>query len=171
MIMPSAAVVYGAVLGTLYVLYGIIQVYNGVCSWWLGGGAKAQLGMEVKGVVIPNAFPDPFSGFALITTGLLFLSALYYSARDGRGYKGYLLAGWMLAVVMMALNVIEIASSMLTAYYPVLLGEEPETWSLAEDPWGVAPHMVLGLLALPLYVELKGMLRELFPRRYMPRSP
>ncbi len=174
--MSRSAAYYGAALGLLYIVYGIVQLYNGVANWWLGGEELLQLGVEALGTSIPNAFPDPFSGLALATVGLLFLASLYYCARGSAKYVGYLFAAWLLSTAMLALNVVEIVASILDAYYPLLYGGEPNyEWSLASDPWGVAPHLVLGLLSLPLYLNLRGFMRELMPRyvrrpRASPRS-
>jgi len=163
--MSRSAVYYGAVLGLLYIVYGIIQLYNGVASWWLRREELMQLGVRALGTCIPNAFPDPFSGMALVTVGLLFLVSLYHCARGNAKHMGYLFAAWLLSMVMLALNVVEIIASILDAYYPLLYGGEPNyEWSLALDPWGMAPHLVLGLLSLPLYLDLRGFIGELMPR-------
>ncbi|HDI31404.1 MAG TPA: hypothetical protein ENF80_01165 [Thermofilum sp.] len=154
----------GALLGLLYVIYGVLQVYNGVVSWWFGSDKLMQLGVKVFETHVPNTFPDPFSGLTLITIGLLFLAALYHSMRGFTRYKGYLFAAWLLAVTVLVLNVVEICASFLDAYYPLLYGGTPNfEWSLAVDAWGIAPHLLLGVLALPLYFDLKDFIRELIP--------
>jgi len=163
--MSRSAVYYGAVLGLLYIVYGIVQLYNGAANWWLGREELLQLGIRAFGTYIPNAFPDPFSGLALVTVGLLFLDSLYHYTRGNMKYVGYLFAAWLLSIVMLTLNVVEIVAIILDAYYPLLYGVEPNyEWSLASDPWGVAPHLVLGLLSLPLYFDLRSFIRELMPR-------
>jgi len=163
--MSRSTVYYGAVLGLLYIVYGIVQLYNGAANWWLGREELLQLGIRAFGTYIPNAFPDPFSGLALVTVGLLFLDSLYHYARGNMKYVGYLFTAWLLSMVMLTLNVVEIVAIILDAYYPLLYGVEPNyEWSLASDPWGVAPHLVLGLLSLPLYFDLRSFIRELMPR-------
>ncbi len=163
--MSRSAVYYGAILGLLYIVYGIVQLYNGAANWWLGREELLQLGVRVLGTCVPNAFPDPFSGLALITVGLLVLASLHHYTRRNAKYVGYLFAAWLLSTMMLALNVVEIVASILDAYYPLLYGGEPNyEWNIASDPWGVAPHLVLGLLSLPLYLDIKGFIRELMPR-------
>ncbi len=162
--MKRMAPYYGGALGLLYVVYGVLQVINGITKWWLGRSDSLQLGIRVTDIVIPNAFPDPFSGVTLITVGLLFVASLYHYRRGKGVYRGYLLAAWFLAITLLLLNIVEIAANVLDSYYPLILGLEPEEpWSLANDAWGLAPHMLLGLLALPLYLGLKDMIKELAP--------
>lgn len=151
---------YGGLLGVLYVLYGFLQVYNGLVSLGLQGGVL-QIGVEVYGVDVPNAFPDVFSGVALTTTGLLFLKSAYLSLKGSRRYRGYLFAAWLLSMLLMLLNIVELFAGFVGAYYPLLLGSEPEGWSLAADPWGIAPHLVLGALASPLYLVFRDFIKEL----------
>lgn len=89
-------------------------------------GEVLQIGVEVYETHIPNAFPNVFSGIALITTGLLFLTSLYHSSKKLEYYRGYLFAAWMLTMLLMLLNIIELFASLIDAYYPVLLRYEPE---------------------------------------------
>ena len=153
---------YETFLGLLYILYGILQVYNGVTNWWLQGEKQIQLGIKIFEVWVPNTFPDPFSGFTLITTGLLFLVAVYYSKQGFTKYIGYLFVAWLLAMIMLTLNIIEIIASFLDAYYPLLYSEKPNfEWNLSTDTWGIAPHFILGLLSSPLYFDLSNFIKEL----------
>ena len=154
---------YKVIIGALYITYGVIQIYNGASSL-LVGIEGVQLGLKIFDTYIPKIFPDPFAGIALLTVGFLLLSSAYQEGRDKNRERGYLLAAWILAVTMLSLNLIEIASSMADAYYPLLYGCEPNyEWSLAVDEWGVSPHFLLGMLTLPFYAQLKPLLKELFP--------
>lgn len=154
---------YKVIIGALYVTYGVMQFYNGLSSL-LAGVEGIQLGLKLFGTYIPKIFPDPFAGIALLTVGSLLLSSAYHEGRDKNEGRAYLLAAWILAVIMFSLNLIEIASSIADAYYPLLYGCEPNyEWSLAEDEWGLSPHLLLGMLTLPFYVQLKPLLKELFP--------
>jgi len=151
---------YGGFLGILYVLYGFLQVYNGLISWGLQGDVL-QLGIEIYETSIPNVFPDVFSGVALTTTGLLFLTSTYHSLKKSEYYRGYIFAAWLLSILLMLLNIVELFASFIDAYYPFLLGYKPGEWSLATDPWGIAPHLILGALAAPLYLVFRDFIREL----------
>jgi len=162
---------YRSLLGLLYVIYGALQVYNGMLSWLLGREKALQLGVKMGNIYIPNTFPDPFSGLSLITVGLLFLLSFYYDLRGSRAYRGYLLTAWLLSITLLMLNVIEIAANVFDAYYPLLYGNEPNfEWSLATDGWGIAPHLLLGILAAPMYFSLKDLINELMPGRLFLRS-
>ena len=162
--MRKSILCYSTLVGFMYAVYGLLQAYNGVATWFLGEGSSLQLGVKLFDAYIPNAFPDPFSGLALATTGLMFLSASYHGVRGFAKYKGYLFAAWLLSTVMLVLNVVELLASVLDAYYPLLYGGEPNyEWSLASDAWGIAPHLLLGILALPVYLDLEEFVGELLP--------
>jgi len=154
------------VISFLYILYGLIQVYNGFVEWWLPwtGLEKIQLGVKLAGAYIPNSFPEPFSGIFLIVIGLVFLKATYLYFKRDEKYRGYLLVGWILAIMMLVLNVVVILADILDTYYPLLWGEEVEEgWTLAGDAWGIAPHLVIGVIASPIYFAVKDLIRELIP--------
>lgn len=150
---------YGSFLGILYLLYGFLQVYNAL--EWNVQENILQLGIEIYGTYIPNAFSDVFSGIALTTVGLLFLTATYYLLKKSEYYIGYFFAAWLLSVLLMLLNIVELLANFMDAYYPILLGYEPGEWSLATDPWGIAPHLILGALASPLYPLFRDFIKEL----------
>ena len=91
------------------------------------------------------------------------MKSLYLYCRGDYRYKGFLFIGWMLSLMMLALNIIVLLADVLDAYYPAILGGEISGWTLESDPWGIAPHSVLGLIALPLYYEVRDMIKELIP--------
>ncbi|HFC49396.1 MAG TPA: hypothetical protein ENJ59_01540 [Thermofilum sp.] len=161
---------YKIIVGALYITYGVIQIYNGTSSL-LVGVEGIQLGLKVFGTYIPKIFPDPFAGIALLTVGSLLLHSAHQEGRDENKERGYLLAAWILAVTMLGLNLIEILSGIADAYYPLLYGCDPNyEWSLAEDAWGLSPHFLLGILTLPFYIQLKTLLKELFPQNHINTS-
>ncbi|MCD6563484.1 MAG: hypothetical protein J7K23_06160 [Thermoproteales archaeon] len=158
--------IYTLLIGDMYLFFGFVQFLNGLSSIFLGF-IPFNTCISVSGICIPNIFPDVFSGIALLTTGLLFVSSLYFYGRDVIKAKGYFLVGWILAILMLGLNIVEILSNILDAYYPILFGGEPNfVWSICEDSWGIAPHLLLGLLILPMYFENKIYLSELFPKKF-----
>ncbi len=160
--------IWSGLISLLYIIYGAIQIYNGLIEWWLPwvGLEAIQLGVEIAGAYIPNSFPEPFSGIFLIVIGAVFLKALYLNFKGLEEYRGFLLAGWILAMMLLAVNVVVIAADILDVYYPLLWGGEvEESWSLASDAWGLAPHLIIGLLALPLYFAVKDLVWELMPGR------
>jgi len=161
---------YVIVISILYLLYGILQLYNGVVSWWLPwAGSEIQLGIEALDTYIPKAFPDPFSGLSLIVAGLLFVRAIIelHNSNTKRAFA-FLFAGWLLAIILMILNVLVLLADVLDVYYPLLWGGSVEKgWTLAGDPWGIAPHLVLGVLTLLIYWSSRGfkeMVRGLTPK-------
>ncbi len=158
--------IWSSFISFLYIVYGAIQVYNGVIDWWFpwAGLSTLQLGIRLAGAYIPNSFPEPFSGIFLIVVGTVFLKAVYLQSKGLKEYRGYLLAGWILAMIMLAVNATVIVADILDTYYPLLWGEEiEEFWSLASDPWGLAPHLIVGILASPLYFAVRDLVQELMP--------
>ena len=156
---------YILIMGILYLVYGILQVYNGLASsWipWLPG--NLQLGIPILGTYIPNTFPDFFSGLVLLTVGAILVKAV--NLRSGSKAYGFLFVGWLMAVILLTLNILIVSADILDAYYPLLWGGDVAGWSLAEDPWGIGPHLVLGLLLLPLYPKMKGILEGLSSTMY-----
>jgi len=153
---------YVLAVAALYLLYGLLQLYNGVVTWWLPWlGEPVELCASVLDACVPDAFPDPFSGLVLMLVGLMLARAVYlYSRENYVKATGFLFAGWALGVILMILNALILLADILGAYYPLLLGGESTGWSLASDPWGIAPHMVLGALLLPLYFSAES-IREI----------
>ena len=162
-------IIYIATLSALYLVYGALQFYNGLVDWWFPWvGSKINLGIDVLGTHIPNIFPDPFSGLSLIIVGLVFIEAiqLYYQSSYIKA-AGFLFIGWFLGMILMALNALVIFANVLDAYYPLLWGEGVSGWTLASDPWGIAPHLVIGVLAVPIYWfarSVREILKGLMPK-------
>jgi hypothetical protein len=161
---------YIFLIATLYLVYGSLQLYNGIIEWWLPWlGGEVQLGIKVLDTYIPYVFPDPFSGISLVIVGLILVKGvrLYQNGEDAKAL-GFLSVGWMLGIVLMILNILVIFANILDAYYPLLWGESiEEGWSLATDSWGIAPHLVLGVLALPVYwstTGIKEVIKGLMPK-------
>ncbi len=154
--------VYYLTLSILYIFYGLVQTLNGLVS--IVSIEPIQICIKLGSICIPNIFPDFFAGVSLLTIGLLFITTLYYHRVDKKKSEGYLLVGWILAVLLFILNILEIAANILDAYYPIIFGKEPNfIWSLSTDPWGFAPQLLLGILSLPIYSSIKSYLTELFP--------
>jgi len=152
--------IYLTVIALGYILYGIIQFYNGVANIW--SWKILQLGILIGGAYVPNAFPDAFSGIVLITVGGLFLKAQYLKNKK---YQGYLFVACSLAILLMLLNVLVILANILDAYYPLLWGETVEEgWVLAQDSWGIGPHIILGILLSPYYPATIELWKELKPK-------
>jgi hypothetical protein len=159
---------YIIAVSALYLAYGLLQFYNGIVDWWLPwAGSEVQLGFKVLGTYIPNAFPDPFSGISLMIVGLILLRAIQLYRSDYAKGLGFLFVGWLLAVILMILNTLVIFADILDAYYPLVWGESVEGWTLASDAWGIAPHLILGILAIPVYWSTRGIkmiIRGLTPK-------
>jgi hypothetical protein len=157
---------YVTVIALLYIIYGTLQVYNGIISWWITwlNLELLQLGFNYAGAYIPNAFPEPFSGIFLIVIGAVYLKTVYLYYKKLDRYRGYLLVGWILSMLMLALNIVVILADILDTYYPLIWsGEIEEAWTLANDTWGMAPHLVIGIIASPLYLAVRDLIRQLIP--------
>ncbi len=151
-----------ALLSVLYVIYGALQLYNGIADWWfpwMGGGA--QLGFGLGESYVPNVFPDPFSGLALVVIGAIFARAFLLFVRREESSRGFLFVGWILALMMLILNLTVLLADILDTYYPLIWGGEVEMWTLGTDPWGISPHLVLGAIAALIYPEIRDVLRQL----------
>jgi len=158
--------ILASILSILYPLYGIIQFYKGAIAWWIPwiGGEGIQLGVRIGDAWIPNAFPDPFSGIILMIIGVIFARSIYLSRKNPELSDGFLFVGWILALLMLILNLVVLAADILDTYYPLLWGGEIEkTWTLESDPWGIAPHLILGIIATPIYWKIKHLLKQLIP--------
>jgi len=154
------------ILSVLYPLYGAIQLYKGAVAWWLPwiGGGEIQLGVKVGDAYIPNIFPDPFSGIILIIIGIIFARSIYLSKRNPGLAEGFLFVGWILASSMLILNLVVLAADILDTYYPLIWGGEvEEPWTLGSDPWGISPHLILGVIAAPIHWRTKYLLKQLIP--------
>jgi len=159
--------IYIFILSLLYLVYGVLQFYNGLVGWMPYLGENLQIGVPVLGTYIPFAFPSIFSGLALFTVGALLLKGVYMRHQGDEKYCGYVFVGWAMAMLLMALNILVIIADILDTYYPLVWGETiEEGWSLAGDAWGIAPHLILGLLLTPFYTRMKDILRELSPMKY-----
>ena len=160
--------IYILIISLLYLIYGIIQFYNGLISWWMPWlGKNIQLGLNVFDTHIPNTFPDVFSGFVLIIIGALLMRGVYLSYINDKKSFSFLFVGWLLGIILMILNLLVIFANILDIYYPLVWGESiEEGWTLAGDAWGIAPHLILGLLLLPFYPKMKSVLRELSSVKY-----
>ena len=135
-------------------------------AWWIPRikEYEIQLGVRIGGTYIPNAFPDPFSGIALIIIGAIFARSVYLSEKNPELSDGFLFVGWILALLMLILNLVVLAADILDAYYPLLWGGEiEEPWTLESDPWGISPHLILGVIAVPIYWKIKHLLKQLLP--------
>ena len=154
------------ILSILYPLYGAIQFYKGAVAWWLPWirGKEIQLGVKVGDAYIPNTFPDPFSGIILIVIGVVFARSIYLSKKNPGLADGFLFMGWILALLMLILNLVVLAADILDTYYPLIWGGEiEEPWTLGSDPWGISPHLILGIIATPIYSMIKPLLKQLIP--------
>ena len=162
-------IVYIITVSVLYIIYGALQFYNGLVDWWFPWiGSKINLGINVYGIQVPNIFPDPFSGLSLIIVGLVLIRSiqLYHNSKYVKAVS-FLFAGWFLGITLMVLNVSVIFADVLGAYYPLIWGESVEGWTLANDPWGAAPHLVIGVLITPMYWftrAVKDILKGLMPK-------
>ena len=156
------------IISLLYIIYGIVQFYNGIVAWWLPWlGGNIQLGIAVLDTYIPNAFPDVFSGFVLLTIGAVLLRGIHLKHLGNEKYYGHLFIGWLFAMILMILNILVLIADILDVYYPLVWGGEiEEGWSLARDAWGIAPHLILGILLTLFYPKMKSILRELSPMKY-----
>jgi len=155
-----------SILSILYLLYGVIQFYKGAVAWWIPWieGDEIQLGVRIGEAYIPNAFPDPFSGIILIIIGAIFARSIYLSRRNPELSDGFLFTGWILALLMLILNLVVLAADILDTYYPLLWGGKIENpWTLESDPWGISPHLILGIIAAPIYWKIKPLLKQLIP--------
>ena len=162
----SLTYILASILSILYPIYGAIQFYKGAIAWWLPwiGGEEIQLGVKVGDAYIPNTFPDPFSGIILIIIGVIFARSIYLSKRDPKLAEGFLFVGWILASMMLILNLVVLAADILDTYYPLVWGGEiEEPWTLGSDPWGISPHLILGIIATPIYSKIKHLLKQLIP--------
>jgi len=162
----SSTYILASILSILYPIYGAIQFYKGAVAWWLPwiGGGEIQLGVKVGESYIPNAFPDPFSGIILIVIGVVFARSIYLSKRNPGLADGFLFVGWILALLMLILNLVVLAADILDTYYPLIWGGEiEEPWTLESDPWGISPHLILGVIAAPIYPKIKHLLKQLIP--------
>jgi len=162
----SSTYILASILSILYPVYGAIQFYKGAVAWWFPwmGGEEIQLGVRVGEAYIPNAFPDPFSGMILIVIGVIFARSIYLSKRNPGLADGFLFVGWILALLMLILNLVVLAADILDTYYPLIWGEEiEEPWTLESDPWGISPHLILGVIATPIYPKIKHLLKQLMP--------
>ena len=162
----SLTYILASILSILYPIYGAIQFYKGAVAWWFPwiGGGEIQLGVKVGESYIPNTFPDPFSGIILIVVGVVFARSIYLSKRNPGLADGFLFMGWILALLMLILNLVVLAADILDAYYPLLWGGEiEEPWTLESDPWGISPHLILGVIAAPIYPKIKHLLKQLMP--------
>jgi len=162
----SSAYVLASILSILYPIYGAIQFYKGAIAWWFPwiGGEEIQLGVKVGDAYIPNIFPDPFSGIILIIIGVVFARSIYLLKKNPELADGFLFVGWILALMMLILNLVVLAADILDTYYPLLWGGEiEEPWTLESDPWGISPHLILGVIAAPIYWKIKHLLKQLLP--------
>jgi len=162
----SPIYILALILSILYPIYGAIQLYKGTVAWWLPwiGGGEIQLGVKAGDAYIPNIFPDPFSGIILIIIGVIFARSIYLSRRNPGLAEGFLLVGWILASSMFILNLVVLAADILDTYYPLLWGGEiEEPWTLGSDPWGISPHLILGVIAAPIHWRTKYLLKQLIP--------
>jgi hypothetical protein len=159
---------YILIISILYIVYGLLQFYNGIGYTWIPWlGNEINLGVNVLDTYIPNAFPDPFSGLTLIIVGLILARSIQlYHRADYVKATGFLFVGWTLGVILMILNILIILADILDAYYPLIWGESVEGWTLSSDPWGIAPHLIIGILLLPVYwhtTSIKQIIRGLIP--------
>jgi len=156
--------ILASILSILYPIYGAIQFYKGAVAWWLPwiGGGEIQLGIRIGEAYIPNIFPDPFSGIILIIIGVIFARSIYLSKRNPELADGFLFVGWILASSMLILNLVVLAADILDTYYPLIWGGEiEEPWTLGSDPWGISPHLLLGVITAPIYWKIKHLLKQL----------
>ena len=162
----SSIYILASILSILYPLYGAVQLYKGAVAWWIPwiGREEIQLGVRISEAYIPNAFPDPFSGMILIIVGVVFARSIYLLRRNPGLSEGFLFVGWILALLMLILNLVVLAADILDTYYPLLWGGEiEEPWTLGSDPWGISPHLILGVIAAPIYWKIKHLLKQLIP--------
>ena len=159
---------YVLIVALFYLVYGMMQIYNGLAAGIIPGlRGNLQIGFPAFGSYIPNAFPDVFSGIVLIVVGGILIKAMYMSYLGDEKFYGYFFVAWLLAMILMILNVLVVLADMLDIYYPLLWGASiDEGWSLAGDMWGIAPHIILGILLIMFYPRMKWVVRELSSVRY-----
>jgi len=140
---------HAVLVGLLYALYGLLELANGVVNWWTPFSLDLQLGVKVAGAVVPYAMSDPFSGLALLVTGLVFLRGAGPIARGEAEAWGYATVALLLSGTVAAVSLLVAAADALDAYYPLLWGSEPRgDWSPLRDPWLLNPGLLLSPLTL-----------------------
>ncbi|RLG58333.1 hypothetical protein DRN86_05720 [Candidatus Geothermarchaeota archaeon] len=149
--------VYTGIMAVLYVLYGFLELANGTTSW-LTPSTKLnlQLGVKVGDLNVPYAMPNPFAGFALLVTGIVFLrgvKGLWYKKPEGWAFT---IVGLFLAGLLAVLSWLISLAHMLNTYYPLALGGVVEIpWSPLKEEWLLNPASTLFPAVLPTFLLYK----------------
>ncbi|WP_461862792.1 hypothetical protein [Thermococcus sp.] len=137
---PKTLKITGAVLGFLYLIYGIVETL----SWF---GRDVSLGVSPTG--------DIFVGFALLTISAVYLTGLKRAAeKDGRAVA-YIYTGAILGMALGALALLVMGADAIEAY--LLHSEDFIGWSPLDD---VTSYLVLGVLSLAAYLPVKDVSKE-----------
>lgn len=136
----TALAVYSFVIGTLYTIFGILEILIG---WgeFVGTGVPLIQPIELAGVnLVP---PDVFGGIMLIIIGAVYLTGVGQQGRGEREGLSFLLVGSLLAAVFFVVYVVIMLANGVGYAFQF---EDWLEWVWLDD---LRPGIWLFLLALP----------------------
>ncbi len=111
----TAKVLFGVVLGALYLVIGLLQILRAVVGPEIGFEALYLTG-------------DPFSGFVLLVIGVVFATGAWKLSRGAGEGSSFISVGILLSVIFGLVEVLSLCALGIDAY---LVGEWTE-WSVAD---------------------------------------
>jgi hypothetical protein len=136
----TALAVYSFVIGTLYAIFGLLEILVG---WgeFVGTGVPLIQPIELAGVnVVP---PDVFGGIMLIIIGAVYLTGVGQQVQGEREGLSFLLVGSLLAAVFFVVYVVIMLANGVGYAFQF---EDWLEWIWLDD---LRPGIWLFLLALP----------------------
>lgn len=120
---------FGLVVGMLYLIFGLAQVFTG-----LGFGAEAVEALYISG--------DFLDGFVLVVIGAVFLYGFKEQNAGINEGAAYIYVGILLALLFTAIYLLVMGADALSAYG--LGSEDFEEWTPLDD---MRPAIYLGILS------------------------
>jgi len=138
----KSLITYAIILGTLYIITGLIEFATGLWDLLVPGAAEAILGLPI----------DLFGGFAVLVIGAAYFGAIPLWKGDYESL-GFILVGVLLSVIFGVLYLLIVGADGFGTYLAYLDGE---VWTLewltsgTAGPGLLRPEIWLFFLSTPL---------------------
>lgn len=144
--------IYTALISIVYIMYGFIEVINGVAQWYIRPDFNLQISLIINNYQIPYAVADPFAGFVLIIIGCMMLyssKGLLNEEIDGFSFA---VVSSIFSAVLFILYLLIMFANFTEAH--ILLNDDYKDWVFYND---LNPAIVLFPLLTPLiyYINAK----------------
>lgn len=144
----SRKMLFALLMGSVYVLFGFIQLITGSSKALFGLSTPEDIGRFVSEILfIP---PDAIGGFVLILIGSVFIYGFVEIHSGKEEGIAYVYVGILLSLIFAGIYMLAAFGDILEAY--ILKNEAFADWSIIDD---IRPEIYLGLISSLAYLQWK----------------